>query len=780
MDKVCHCWTGQQWQPGTSATLLDKPAAASAFGNLKLNSQRFVLLCLLTAWLGATNVRANDEPQREAWIVNARVGLKNHFKLGCWTPVAVEIGGGPDAAADKDLRVEVTVSDSDGVPTIASAAVGGLSADHASQVVVYTQVGRIGSPLEISLLSRGRVLGTRTLSPQRPGTENAIVPLGATSELIVSLGTARFGLSEAFFDRAANGSQSGRKVIELADVRELPDQWFGYDGVDVLLLSAGDRDFCRKLAADHPRMVALERWVELGGRLVVMCDGTNAGEMLGADGPLASFVPGKFVETGRIPETGVLEHFAAVSQNAAAAIAQQPPIRIPRLTGVTGIIELISGRQQTDPPLIVRTARGFGEITFVGVELSTPPLSTWSGRTQFLRALLRPYVRESVVGESNQKLVNRGVDDLSGALRQQLGRHFSNVTTLGFPTIAALAIAYLAVLGPLDYFITQRWLRRTMLAWFTLPLIVLVFAAVALAMGRWSKGSATAQLNRLELVDFDTIGGHVRGTVWGTLYSPDARLFDLQVNPALVQGTSAHGVETLFSWWGLPGIGIGGMQATGSDLGIIRTGYRYGTTRDRLEDVPLLVSATKSIIARWNTNGGGLVAAQLTDEEGLASGKVTNHTGILLKNARLLYGSWAYRLGDLKPNDTIDVSAELSPRSTKTIVTRDAFGESGAAPSGVEGRTFAAEDASAQQIVHLMLFYGAAGGIDFAHLPNQVQAYCDLSRQLVLGSAVFIAEAVTSGTQINEGNDQSLASNEGNVKTVIYRYLLPVEKSKTP
>lgn len=747
---------------------------------MTIRHRRVLPLCLLAMWLAATDTRGNDALQVGAQIIDVRVGLKNHFKLGCWTPIAVEIDGGAGATETKDLRVEVTVVDSDGVPTTASTPIATLGTGSSRQIVVYTQVGRIGSPIDISFRAGDHQLDARTLSSQGAGNENAIVPISATSELIVSLGAVEFGLREAFSDRLASGSQASRKVIELGGVVELPDQWFGYDGVDVLLLPAGDGQFCRKLAADHARMAALERWVELGGRLVVMCDGTNAAAMLGADGPLASFAPGKFTESGRIPESGVLEHYAAVSQNAAAAIAQQPPIRIPRLTDVVGVVELISGRQQSDPPLIMRTARGFGEITFVGVELSVPPLSTWSGRTQFLRALLRPYVRETVTDESNQKLMNTGVNDLSGALRQQLGRRFTNVTTLGFPTIAALAIAYLVVLGPLDYLITQRWLRRRMLAWITLPLIIFAFTVVALAMANWSKGSAATQLNRLELVDIDTIGGHVRGTFWSALYSPEARLFDLKVKPARDQGTSAAGVETLFSWWGLPGIGIGGMQTTGSDLGIIRAGYRYNAARDGLDDVPLLVSATKSVVARWSTTGSGAVEAQLTDEEGLASGKITNRTGVLLKNGRLLYGSWAYRLGNLKADETIEVGAELSPRSIKTIVTRDALGESGAVPSGIEGRTFSAEDASAQEIVHLMMFYGAAGGIDFAHLPNQVQAYCDLSRQLSLGRAVFVAEAATTGSRIVGDNDRPIGNEEGNVSTVIYRYLLPVARTKAP
>ena len=54
---------------------------------------------------------------------------------------------------------------------------------------------------------------------------------------------------------------------------------------------------------------------------------------------------------------------------------------------------------------------------------------------------------------------------------------------------------------------------------------------------------------------------------------------------------------------------------------------------------------------------------------------------------------------------------------------------------------FAAEQATPKEILNLMMFYDAAGGYGFAHLPNRYQAYCDLSRTLELGRAVLVADA---------------------------------------
>ena len=103
-----------------------------------------------------------------------------------------------------------------------------------------------------------------------------------------------------------------------------------------------------------------------------------------------------------------------------------------------------------------------------------------------------PYLRDAATSDATQKLVTSGFDDLSGALRQRLGRSFALVVPIGFPIVTGLAIAYLCFLGPLDYLVIHRWLRRPRLAWITFPIIVAAFSIVALAVGNWSRGTSGA------------------------------------------------------------------------------------------------------------------------------------------------------------------------------------------------------------------------------------------------------------------------------------------------
>jgi hypothetical protein len=719
---------------------------------------------------------STQETLRGPVIARIEIGFKNHYKLGFWTPVLVEVAGG-DREQDNDLRIKVTAFDSDGVPTTASAPVPSSSDRGGNRsLTVYTQVGRIASSIQVSLLEGDRQIDTRTLlPPDKQNADAAVFPIAATSELIVSLGANPYGLPDAVGNRTANGSHIGRQVLEIDQVTSLPSVWYGYDAVDVLIIPVGDGRICRALAANKPQLAAIERWVNLGGRLVILCEGKNAESVLGPAGPLASFVPGKFAGTVQLSDTGSLERFAV------STTITGGPIDVPHIADVRGNIEAYAGTRASELPLVIRTPLGFGEITFAGVEFDSPPLSLWPGRVPFLRAILQPYLRDTESSDATQKLVASGFNDLSGALRQQLGHTFAAVLPISFSIVAALAIAYLVFLGPFDFLLIQRWLRKPLYAWVSLPIIIALFTTIALEIANWSKGPPGARVNRLELDDFDTVNGQARSTLWATLYSPEAAEFNIAVKPRADEPNSSADQDLLFSWWGLPGIGIGGMQSTTSDLGLVRNGYEYGPETGSLVQLPVLASGTKSLLARWARSAPARIRSQLADADGLLTGTITNETGIRLRNARLLYGSWAYRLGILNPGERVEVNDQLSPRRVKTIVTHDALGDSGTTTIPAEGRVFSAEQASPTQILNLMMFYEVAGGFGFAHLPNRYQAYCDLSRQLDLGRAILFTDDASSQVQLVDSETNKEIGNDSlNTSAVIRRFILPVEKPSTP
>lgn len=705
-------------------------------------------------------------------IVRADAGILNVFKVGCWTPIRVAVEHIDGLAMP---RVEVTVKDSDGVPTTAASAISKSAASKGqSTSIVYTKVGRTGSSIEVSLFDGDTRLDQLTIRPDaRLKPNSAAVAVPATSELVVSLGLSSYGLKEALPDREADAAQPARQLVELQQVTEMPTEWFGYESVNALLISAADVELCHTLAADVKRFDALTRWVELGGRLVVLSGASTAEKVFAKDGPLGRFAPGKFEEVVRLPETGPLEHFAGAATP--LSISQGNMLRIPRFVDVEGKVGAYGGRKVGELPIVVRSPHALGEVTYVGLDFSKPPLADWPGRSSFLQALLKPYLASSNTSDGSQRLVTRGYNDLSGALRQQLGRSFASVATIGFGAVAVLAILYMLFLGPVDYLLVNRWQRRPWIAWISFPLILLVFCGAAMSLSAWRSGSAGVRANQLQLIDVDTMSGRTRGILWAAIYSPVAKQFELTTTVAQVrdQPTDENGV--LFSWWGLPGVGIGGMQAGGIDLGIVRAGYRYSNDRKSLLGVPILASATKSLIAGWTATDPPKFEASLSDESGLAVGNVTNQTGLALENVRLFYGTWAYRLGRMNVGQRIEVGEQLSPRKVKTIVTHDAFDDGVTTQGTAEKRLFVPEQASAKEILNLMMFYEAAGGFGFAHLPNRYQAFCDLSSLLELGRAIVVAEAAQPVARLIDDATGNSVGDKQDDSTVIYRFILPVK-----
>jgi hypothetical protein len=133
-------------------------------------------------------------------------------------------------------------------------------------------------------------------------------------------------------------------------------------------------------------------------------------------------------------------------------------------------------------------------------------------------------------------------------------------------------IVYLVLIGPADYFLLRRWVRRMEMTWLTLSLVILLFCATAVLLANAWKGNSR-RLNQVDLVDVDLESGLTRGTTWANLFTPRTVQFDLGLEPTPPLGKEP--TEALFAWQGLPGAGLGGMD--GKPTGALFP-HRYGIT----------------------------------------------------------------------------------------------------------------------------------------------------------------------------------------------------------
>lgn len=744
-------------------------------------SRRLLLIAAAIAVLSGAVTRGaeSENESREPRIADCRIGFDGCFKVGHWTPLWIAVEGD---AGGKRLVVDVTTLDSDGVEVTVSAPLetSSESVDGIWPLAMHTMVGRIASPIRIVLRTESRIVDRYELPAGEYSNSNQrLVTLPSTGVLIVQFGSSSIGLDEAFYDRDEVDGELARRTVRLSDVDALPTDWFGYDSVDVLVISTADADPIQRLATDQRRMDALEKWLELGGRIVVSC-GRNAPELLGKGGPLPALVPGEFIDVIRLPQTQGLESFEAVTDDSEQGIAGRD-IPAVRLRGVRGHVEVF-GRGR-DLPLVIRTVRGLGELVFVGVDLDAPPLAEWSGRKTFVRALLGPYLPDDEARISSQALVSSGYNDVAGAVRQQLGRAFASVTPITFPIVAGLTIGYLLLLGPIDYLLVHRLLRRPWMAWITLPIMILLASGGTLLMSAAYKRNVGARLNSAELVDFDLATGRARGTCWATIYSSRARRFDVALDPRLPNDEAVEPAQTLLSWLGLPGSGLGGMHAAGLAPDVIQPGYRLAPALDGLEDLPILTSSTKSLLASWNAVVEPPCTADLTvDDDGLLVGSVVNQSGAAWKNACLLHGNWGYRLGDIAPGKRIRVGPELDPRQVHTLISRRVGREARGNDSGPTTNMFFADRASLDELLNVLMFYEIAGGESFARLTSRYHARSDLSRILDLDRAILVATGTGRGSRwIDRTNNDPLGDPQAQDKSlVMYRIIIPLQDPQPP
>ena len=185
------------------------------------------------------------------------VGLGGKFKVGHWTPVRITVDGGDSGFAGD---IELTLPDSDDVATRVHPGVGRGGADPAGGQWTgwrYVKLGKIQWPHQACCgRADGTIAGTRSSrgDPRPPATWQWVVNVGPD-----------VGVDQASVFLAR---MRGEKLItsQLLETDQFPDRWYGYEGVDMLLVTTGEENPLERLGDEQ--YSALLQWLQLGGRLV--------------------------------------------------------------------------------------------------------------------------------------------------------------------------------------------------------------------------------------------------------------------------------------------------------------------------------------------------------------------------------------------------------------------------------------------------------------------------------------------------------------------------------
>lgn len=714
---------------------------------------------------------AAAEPPAAPDIVGVRVGFAGHYKVGLWTPVAVTLCGSREPV---DGQVVVTVPDGDGVPSRYLAPAQGtcrLPAGQEITVTTYVKFGRIQSEMNVELRAADQVVAARTFKTTASGQRSRIPPaLLAGQDLMVVVGPAS-DETQAPAGIVTSSADEEADVVRLDDVSQLPDRWFGYEGVHAVLLLTSEPTLYSALKADGAQVAALEQWIRMGGKLV-LCVGEQAESILKSDAPLARFAPGRLERMVPVRQTAALESYAGSAVAITAANGRRLEIQVPLLADVTGQVEAREARL----PLVVRRPLGFGQIVFVAFDLDRPPLSDWLDRGLLVRKLLDlPTTQAEEVGD-NRAVMHYGFTDMAGHLRSALD-HFRGVRLAPFALVVAIVIGYILAVGLGDYFFLRKILKRMELTWVTFPVIVLAVCLGAYFLAGWLKGDRLLT-NQIDLVDVDIESGQLRGTAWANVFSPTTDRYNLTFQPRSFGGSPLPEADVLMSWLGLPGEALGGMNPKTVEPMVWKGQYEIAPELDRLQGAPIQIWSTKSLTARWTAPADAMPKAEIRSEDRLPVGTITNTLDFALTDCMLAYGSWAYELGTIAPGQEIRVGPMLKRRELRTLLTgrKVIFDKDDKLREEITPYDQSSIDLA--YVLRAMMFFQVAGGSRYTGLHNDYQHFVDLSNLLKTDRAILVATAAGKAQAERPGalllrDGQSLNDPRNRHKTV-YRFVFPV------
>ncbi len=706
-------------------------------------------MLLLLCWLIPLPLGAAAPPHIEAVRIGLRGGQDaGRSRNGVWAPVQVTLKAGADDVTRGDFRLVVETADGEAVPYLYSAPVPAITANSEQLVFAYVRPGSAGGTFTVTLQKTdGQDVQTMARLQRDPSEPKSEV-LEPRDVLYLTVGSRLPGLKRAVLepDRPAAAGEGDEEPEDrgkqrfafIENVAALPDRWFGYEAVDVLLLTTGSDKFVNQLLEmDKARRDALLDWVRRGGKLVLsvgrnqqgvarwldkvpLIDGTLKSKVTRSSLPKVEQWCGPQAPQQKRPFRQVEIAFVQPGPNTCGLVWEDPQ---------AGDLE--------KRPVLLQGSCGLGRVILVAFDLDAPPFSEWSGQATFWKKLRGEIAPREVAADAHQPagpLATR--EELGAELKHGL-ESFEDVPVISFGWVALFILFYIVLVGPLDYLILKKFFKRLELTWITFPVLVLVVSVAAYATAYYFKGD-DLRINKIDLVEIDLHGpGQVYGTSWFTLFSPRIQNYTVGLEPVAPEWGGRGGEDDPVTLAALDGPES---SLGGNSPGLFRRPYEYAADAGGLERVPIPVWATRTFTASWRVplrdraakDQPPPIQAELRiSRDGKAlTGAIANHLPAELQGTMLFFqGQW-YVLGDLVPGETREVGP-LFEREVK----RHALAEWFTDPAVLQprfssipsGRQQSSQLQSSDRVLRSLLLHDVSGGVE---PPNSGLRYLDASWRL--------------------------------------------------
>lgn len=715
-------------------------------------------VCIALALIGLLSVQsvaqtADSDPANQLAV---QIGIAGKWKLGHVTPVRLAVPSSMRA----DLRaIEIESVDGDGVPVTyrtelddATAATGG------EYVWSFIRIGRQGA--SVSVRAYGGAAADELLQRVEL-TQEQSKGLASERHMVIALGS---GMGIGALSRDEQDGSQTLVVAEVTSVDDMPADWRAFSACDLVVVSTENTSLLNELTSQQ--WAATETWIRRGGACVVSLGGDGS-ELPAA---LLDMIPGTAGEVASIKNPGAIESLVPTESplrgfEATMLDLDEAQVRLSLRDSL--------GREL---PWWASYSRGHGSVQLVASSLNAPALAQWEDRPLLWQELISSYMDFNASNSADSNSVGDssylGYDDVVGQLRATLDV-FPGLQVFSFGQLAAILIGILILVGPVDYFVSVRWLKRPELSWYFAGAILLI-ASVALTWFYGTIRPREIRINTAQIVDIDTSDGRVAGSLWSHVYSGAALTTTIGA-----EDTQPEGAPIALDWQGLPGRGLGGlMSQQAADRGMPAYSVVAKQGEAAITDVGIPAAGTKSVFGTWNSTvelsgDSSLVELDVVDQ---LTGDLVNPLDVDLKEPALFYHNWFYSLDSrIPPGGKFTISYDTIPQDINRRLNRRRIVEDADMITPWDP----ADRNSLDRLLELMMFYKAAKGPSYMSLAHRFHPQLDHSNLMSSEFAVLIARVDEPWGRIqvdlSEGETSTIRQD---IDRTWCRLLIPVKPSK--
>jgi hypothetical protein len=601
----------------------------------------FCFVLALFFFISPTSARANAVTggERPSFQVNA--GFDTHYRDGNWVPVQVALrNDGPDFNGTLSLTAPTPLGSSNqGIPLHYQVSIT-LATGGQKQVTMYVPLYFDIQSVVVKLLdNNGSIVGsqTATLNPLMSGD----VFVGILSDQ--SSGFGQLSL-------APLPNQNGSVIIEFLHASTVPTIAAALKNFNAIVL---DNFTTSSLSAEQ--LSALQTWVNQGGTFI-LAGGPEWHRTLGA--LPAGLVPVTVNGTTTIPAGTSLLPLGG------PRVGRPGQNNVPDAVRFPVTISTATTMARGDPnksevilaspiaPLIVQARQGQGTIIYLAFDPTLEPILGWQGTSVLWEGLLLRSLGDQLLFHAS---ISSGTVSSSQPAQSVLASRMSallqsllpNAIPSPWRTLAILFAGYILVLGPVRLLLVGRLKRRDW-SWRIVLSSIIIFTLLSYGLAFKAKGTSILS-DSITIAQLGQNGSPASIRTYLGIFVPNEGDFRVYIpGNGLVQPSP----DNLSLFQGEPASPTEQSPATVTPV--------QGGTEVSLQGVDTWT--LHAILTEQERQMHKGLISQLTLQNGILMGTVTNTLGYALGDSYLLMPSQVFSLGHLAAGETKQVRLKLSSR----------------------------------------------------------------------------------------------------------------------